>query len=402
MFVFSFDLKSAYHHIDICEEHRKFLSFKWPSSDGVIKFYEFKVLPFGLTSAPYFFTKVVRQLVKYWRGRGDLILMYLDDGIGGDMSVERSRILSDSVRQDLASSGFTAYDDKSVWKPTQKLVFLGSILGFGEALIQIPEFRILKLKSSLLSCLQNNQVIARDLASVTGQIISMACAVGNVTRLFTRNCYAEIECRSSWDQLLHVSPEVRYELSFWLNNIDSINGKVMSPKSSAVGVVYSDASGSGFGGYLVQCGLDLVSGVWSHEEMRSSSTFREILAVKFVLLSLVNQLSGLTVKWFTDNQNVARIISSGSSKEHLQSEALSIFNICCSHGISIEMEWIPRSQNDQADFLSRIFDSDDWGLSPLSFHHIDLVLGSSFCRSFRKSCKCQTPSFYFKILESRF
>ena len=28
MFVFSFDLKSAYHHVDICEEHRKFLSFK--------------------------------------------------------------------------------------------------------------------------------------------------------------------------------------------------------------------------------------------------------------------------------------------------------------------------------------------------------------------------------------
>ena len=86
MSVFSFDLKSAYHHIDICEEHRDFLSFKWPSSDGVMKFYEFKVLPFGLTSAPYVFSKVVRQLVKYWRGRGDLILMYLDDGIGGDMS----------------------------------------------------------------------------------------------------------------------------------------------------------------------------------------------------------------------------------------------------------------------------------------------------------------------------
>ena len=34
-----------------------------------------------------------------------------------------------------------------------------------------------------------------------------------------------------------------------------------------------------------------------------------------------------------------------------------------------------RSQNDQADLLSRIFDSDDWGLSPLSFHRIDLVWG---------------------------
>ena len=48
-----------------------------------MKFYEFKVLPFGLTSAPYAFTKVVRQLVKYWRGCGHLTLMYLDDGIGG-------------------------------------------------------------------------------------------------------------------------------------------------------------------------------------------------------------------------------------------------------------------------------------------------------------------------------
>ena len=47
---------------------------------------------------------------------------------------------------------------------------------------------------------------------------------------------------ASWDQPLDVSPEVRFELSFWLNNIDSINGKVMSPKSSAVGVVYPDAS----------------------------------------------------------------------------------------------------------------------------------------------------------------
>ena len=110
----------------------------------------------------------------------------------------------------------------------QRLVLLGSILYFGEGLIQIPEFCIHKLKSSLVFCLQNNQILARNLASVTGQIFPMACAVGNITRLFTRNYYAAIECRSSWDQPLHVSPEVHYELSFWLNNIDSINGKVVS------------------------------------------------------------------------------------------------------------------------------------------------------------------------------
>ena len=92
-------------------------------------------MPFGLISAPYVFANIVRQLVKYWRGRGELILIYLDDGIGGDMSVERSRILSDSALQDLASSGFTVNDDKSIWESTRKLVFPGSILDFGEALI---------------------------------------------------------------------------------------------------------------------------------------------------------------------------------------------------------------------------------------------------------------------------
>lgn len=72
--------------------------------------------------------------------------------------------------------------------------------------------------------------------------------------------------------------------------------------------------------------------------------------MKHVLLSLVNQLMSMSVKWFTHNQHVPRIILSESGKghDHLQSEALSIFNICCNHGISIEMKWISRSQNDQS------------------------------------------------------
>ena len=123
----------------------------------------------------------------------------------------------------------------------------------------------------------------------------------------------------------------------------------MSPKSSAVGVVYSDASDSGFGGYFVQCGLDLVSGVWSHEEMRISSTFREILAGKFVLLSLVNHLSGLTVKWATDNL-----------KMYLGLFRLEVVKIFCSPKLcpylisAVVMTF--RFQNDQApDFFQSYF-----------------------------------------------
>ena len=187
MFVFSFDLKSAYHYIDICEEHTKFLSFQWPSVDGAIKFYEFKVLPFGLTSAPYVFSKVMRQLVKFWRGCGSLALMYLDDGIGGNSSGESAKNISVQVCKDLASAGFTCNDEKSNWEPVQKLVSLGTVLDFETGLVSIPEERILKLKSSIDFCLQNNFISTRGLAPITGQIISMSCALGNVTRLLTRN-----------------------------------------------------------------------------------------------------------------------------------------------------------------------------------------------------------------------
>ena len=141
MFIFCFDLKSAYHHIDICTGHTKFLSFKWPTGDGKMKFYEFKVLPFGLASAPYVFTKVLRQLIKFWRGHGHRVLLYLDDGIGGHFSQPSAKLLSLKVRQDLIACGFTLNDEKSVWEPTQIIAFLGVILSFAQGTIHIPERR---------------------------------------------------------------------------------------------------------------------------------------------------------------------------------------------------------------------------------------------------------------------
>ena len=78
-YLFSFDLKSGYHHIDIYEPHRHYLGFGW-QSQGMTQFYLFAVLPFGLSMACYAFTKLLRPLVKYWRAHGLRALLYLDDG----------------------------------------------------------------------------------------------------------------------------------------------------------------------------------------------------------------------------------------------------------------------------------------------------------------------------------
>ena len=66
-FFFTFDFKSGYHHVEIFPDHRQYLGFSWKFG-SVVKYFVFTVLPFGLSSAPYIFSKLVRSLVNYWRG----------------------------------------------------------------------------------------------------------------------------------------------------------------------------------------------------------------------------------------------------------------------------------------------------------------------------------------------
>ena len=62
-------------------------------------------------------------------------------------------------------------------------------------------------------------------------------------------------------------------------------------------------------------------------------------------------------------------------KRKLQDIAISMLCNCLNNNISIDVEWIPRSKNDQADFISRIVDYDDWGVSDEIFIHLDSLWG---------------------------
>ena len=61
-----------------------------------------------------------------------------------------------------------------------------------------------------------------------------------------------------------------------------------------------------------------------------------------------------------------RIVLYGSRKAILQVEALAIFAVCVSSCIRLEPEWIPREENEKANFISRLVDHDDWKLQQYS------------------------------------
>ena len=111
------------------------------------------------------------------------------------------------------------------------------------------------------------------------------------------------------------------------------------------------------------------------------------------MLSFVEHLKHKRVKIFTNNQSAARIVSVGSSKIHLQSVALSIFGSCFSHCIPLEAQWIPRSLNERAGFLSRFVDEDDWHVNPSVFRLVDAKWGPHMIDRSASYYNAQLPRF---------
>ena len=91
--------------------------------------------------------------------------------------------------------------------------------------------------------------------------------------------------------------------------------------------------------------------------------------------SLAHLLQSERVRWFSDNQNVIRIIETGSRNPKLQKEAPEIYSLAVRWQVRIEPEWVPREQNQQADLLSRMLDRDDWSIHPAVFQQLDRLWG---------------------------
>ena len=147
-FMFSFDIKSGYHHELIFPSHQFFLGFSW-FYKGKTRYFCFRVLPFGLSSAPYIFTKLFRPLVAYWRQQGIHIVVYLDGGLGEAPSYQVALDHSTKVKSDLVHSGFVPNSEKSIWVPTLVIDWLGFTIDLFQGLLFILGKKIKSVLSDI-------------------------------------------------------------------------------------------------------------------------------------------------------------------------------------------------------------------------------------------------------------
>ena len=396
-YCFKYDVHSAYHHIDIFEPHTEFLGFSWKFGDH-IKYFKFLVLPFGLSSACYIFTKVTRPLIKKWRSEGKHILMYLDDGLGTDVNYEQCKIMSDQVKNDLILSGFVPKPEKSVWIPVKQITFLGYCIDTEKGMLYIPQDRMYKAFATIsdieTSLEYSNTVPVRKLASFVGQIISMSYVIRNVAYIMTKYLSMNILSARNWYSDIILTDLSIDQINFWKSNLREINHKLFDSDLHCYTVIYSDASSTGYGGYIVENPNSIAHGMWSESEKLNSSTWKELTAVKNVLMSLIDFVKGKKIKWFTDNQNIVHIINKGSMKSHLQDIAYIVYKLCFKFSICIEVEWIPRTLNEKADYISRIVDHDDWAVSFDIFAYLDSLWGPHEIDMFANDDNHKLPVFY--------
>ncbi|GAQ93576.1 hypothetical protein KFL_016690010 [Klebsormidium nitens] len=228
---------------------------------------------------------------------------------------------------------------------------------------------------------------------------------GSVSGLFTRYLHRALNTRSPWRSSVSLDASALSELSFWTSFLEQFSARPIWQQFSLVLVLQYDAGAHGWGGHVIIDGhRHFAHGFWAPDEVhgRRSSTWRELQGLHRLLLSVGHLLSGHRVIARGDAQNVFWILDKGGSRlEHLQEICLDIFWLCYKQQIDLTPDWVPRTQNELADYLSKLVDYDDFGLQPAAFSRLVQQLGAVDIDCFASEHNALLPAFFSELWTPR-
>ena len=170
-------------------------------------------------------------------------------------------------------------------------------------------------------------------------------------------------------------------------------------------MIFTDASESGYGGFIAErLNKVICVGRFDEFEKATSSTARELSAINYVLKSFGSKLKNESIQINIDNISAVRILSVGSSKQHLHLLSLEIFNHCVKNNINLQPNWVPREMNRVADYYSKYNDTDDWSIDNYSFNILSNRFGpftvDRFADNFNRKTLRFNSKFYCPQTES--
>ena len=358
----SIDLVDAYLHVPVARAAQQFLGFAVGN-----EVYQYRVLPFGLKTAPRIFTRLVQTVAAHLRQRGIKIFVYLDDWliVANSASMLRRHL---KVTLDLvAKLGFLVNYEKSHLEPTQSPEFLGAKLDLNMCLARPLVHRIDKVQKIGRFLLDKTHVQARLWLQFLGLLASLVDTVPEC-RQRMRKIQMDFLTqyrpqRDPMTQIITRTKGMTQAVIWWITPNALEVGKPFLPPVPSL-TILTDASKMGWGAVLDR---DKAQGLWGEKDKSQHINVLEMRAIQHALLIFKEKIQKETVLIKSDNLTVVSYINKqgGTRSKKLCNLTLEILEWCNSLDTKLVASHIPGKDNYVADFLSRgSYLPTEWQLNP--------------------------------------
>jgi hypothetical protein len=314
------------------------------------------------------------------------------------------------VMHDLEQSGCVVNHPKSFPIPRQRLDFIGATVDSVAGTLLVPQQKRERVLLAISNA-RKSQPSVHTIESIVGQLVSLHYSFSRISIMMTRDMAgwvtATLAQHGQHARYRHfpLSAAADEELAFWQTAFQHFEGiKPLWRPPFVHTIIHTDAAGDspltfgGWGGWARYNGALLyAAGRWPWPTSHAGSTLLELKAIHHTLESFCSdaKLDGHRILLRSDNQGVKYIVNKGGSmKAHLNEVVRQILWFTLRHGIDLLVEWIPREENELADFLSKQSFSSDWKLEPAVFNQLSRMHGPFHTDLFASHTNHQLPRFF--------
>ena len=169
----------------------------------------------GTALHPGFSLRFLSLLIAYFRFLGFRVIIFIDDLILIVSSYDECLQQLEVLKQTLCELGFTVNVEKSQLVPVNEILYLGFIINSIAMRLQLPAVKLEKIVSACKALLAKLQPSVRDVAKVTGLLVSALPAV-NYLEMHYRSlelCKTQTLSGSlDYDKTLSLSSQARFDL----------------------------------------------------------------------------------------------------------------------------------------------------------------------------------------------
>ena len=367
--MFKVDFKSAYYHVRLTEDSRRYLGFEFR---GV--HYRYATLPFGYAAACAVFNTLSDAMAAYFRRLLLNTISFIDDyGFSVRAALERLQQFFAvwKVCAAMYLAGWTLAKDKCLLMPTTRMPLLGFVLDSVLQRFDVPEQKLANILVLLADAQGKKSMTKALLQSMVGKVQALSLAVPCVS-MFLAASYRNLAIAEATHAFkVAISQEMADDYSD-LQRLREWTRAAPWISEATVGLrmdeyqLDTDASGAGARGaggwgavvYRPDGTAEAVAGAFDASLAAIPIHFKEALAVPLALEALGEGVRDCRLKICTDNELVRFTLLKGHKGYGvMRSIARCLWGWQMAYNVHIRVERVSTTDNLVADTASRTGES---------------------------------------------